>query len=365
MQGSLNRFAFDLFAQRLKQPEVGNALISPASIALALGMVLTGTVDQVEQDIRATLHLSGQTRTGINAGFAALQTHLVETGEGVKLALANSLWSDRNRAIPLADFVARCQESFGAEAVTLDFDAPESLDVINGWVNEKTLGKIPSIVTQDDMAMAILILINAIYFKGSWRIPFDPTLTEDGAFHLTDDATVQVPMMTRLGDYATFADADVQAIRLPYGEDERFSMVILMPARWTTLADLAAKLDSALWHDWLTKLYPRRMNLVLPRFRVEDEWDLKNPLSALGMASAFADAEGFKRMLDGPAMIGKALHKTFMEVNEEGTEAAGATVVVMTRSLPPTFTVDRPFLLAIHDAESDSILFLGQVVDPR
>ena len=261
--------------------------------------------------------------------------------------------------------MARCRESFGAEAATLDFDAPESLGIINGWVNEQTLGKIPSIVTEGDMAMAILILINAIYFKGSWRVPFDSALTEDGEFYLADGSTIQAPMMTRLGDYAAFEDAQVQAIRLPYGEDERFSMVILMPARWTSLADLAAKLDSTLWHDWLTKLRLQRMKLSLPRFRMEDEWDLKSPLSALGMTSAFGDASGFKRMLDGPAMIGKALHKTFMEVNEEGTEAAGATVVVMTRSLPPVFNIDRPFIFAIHDAESDSILFLGQVVDPR
>lgn len=370
LQAPLNQFAFDLFAQRLKEPEAGNVLISPTSIALALGMVLTGTVNQVEEDMMATMHLSHLSREEINQLLANLQNNLSETGDGVKLAIANSLWSALGRVELLPDFVERCHQVFEAEAATLDFSkTKETLEIINGWVNEKTFGKIEEIATANDLG-GILILLNAIYFKGSWSEPFSEDWTDTRKFHFVDGTVELIPTMIRTGEYACFMDERIRGIRLPYGDEERFATIILVPCGERTVADLAAQMNTKSWSGWLAQLSPTEIELFLPRFKIEDEWELNSPLEKLGMASAFNDASGFQRMLHGETVISKAIHKTVMEVNEEGTVAAAVTMISMSRSIsfaprPPMFKVDRPFVVAIHDAATDSILFLGQVVDPR
>jgi serpin B len=171
--------------------------------------------------------------------------------------------------------------------------------------------------------------------------------------------------MSRTGSYLVHDSPTMRAIRLPYGQEGRFGMVILLPGAGQSLADLAGSLNSRTWYALLAKMQPRSVGLSLPRFTVEDEWNLVRPLKALGMASAFSDPAGFREMVDGPTVIGDAVHKVFMEVNEEGTEAAAVTAVMMSRSMPAPFVVDRPFVLAIHDEETGAILFLGQVTDPR
>lgn len=365
LQGPLNQFAFDLFAQRLQEPNTANALISPASIALALGMVLAGTVDPVEADIRAMFHASSIPPDEMDHCFSNLQRQLMGGSDGVRLAIANSLWGALGRVSLLPSYVTACQEIFNAEAATVDFGAPETVDLINGWVSDHTEGKITELIGPPTLELSILILINALYFKGSWQTPFDPANTRDGAFTLGDGSTVTVPMMSRMDEYMMADFGTFSAVRLPYGKEGRFGMVILLPDRGSTLADLTAGVNSRSWYGLLAKLHPSRAYVTLPRFKVEDEWNLVRPLKALGIGSAFADASGFRKMMEGPAVIGEAIHKVFMEVNEEGTEAAAATAVMMSRSIPPSIEVDRPFALAIHDEETGSILFLGQVMDPR
>lgn len=364
------QFGFDVFNDIRKIEQDKNIFISPLSISIALAMTVNGASGETEHAMTNTLHLQGLGSELINAGYAGLRQALQVADPKVTLAIANALWARQN--VPFKqDFLQRNTQFFGAEVSTLDFTDPNTLPTINQWVNTNTNGKITKILDEINPD-TVLFLINAIYFKGTWQTEFDPSRTRDGTFYLAIGAEKQIPMMTRTGDYPYYEnyEAKFQAISLPYG-DGRMSMYIFLPYRESDLNTFLEGLNTENWERWVSQFREQEVFLSMPKFKLEYEKTLNNPLQSLGMGIAFAPgAADFSRMADLEALgknlyIGEVLHKAVVEVNEEGTEAAAVTSVgIRATSAPPAFMANRPFFFAIHDNETKTVLFMGTVVDP-
>ena len=364
------QFGFDLFDEIRKTEQDKNIFISPLSISIALAMTLNGASGETEQAMANTLHLQGLGSEVINPGYAGLRQALQVADPKVILTIANSLWARQD--VPFKqDFLQRNTQFFGAEVSTLDFTDPNTLPTINQWVNTNTNGKITKILDEINLD-TVLFLINAIYFKGTWQTEFDPSRTRDGTFYLATGDEKQIPMMTRTGDYPYYEnyEAKFQAISLPYG-DGRMSMYIFLPYRESDLNTFLDGLNTENWERWVSQLREQEVFLSMPKFKLEYEKTLNNPLQSLGMDIAFAPGRAdFSRMADLEALgknlyIGEVLHKAVVEVNEEGTEAAAVTSVgIRATSAPPAFMANRPFFFAIRDNETKTVLFMGTVVDP-
>ncbi len=364
------QFGFNLFDEIRKTEQDKNIFISPLSISIALAMTLNGAASETEQAMANTLQLQGLDTESINTGYAGLRQALQVADPKVVLTIANSLWARQD--VPFKqDFLQRNTEYFEATVSTLDFTDPNTLTTINQWVDTNTNSKIQKILDEINPD-AVLFLINAIYFKGTWQTEFDPSHTRDGTFHLGTDGEKQVPMMTRTGDYAYHENPEekFQAISLPYG-DGRMSMYIFLPYPESDLNTFLDGLNTENWENWLSQFNEQEVFLSMPKFKLEYKKTLNNPLQSLGMGIAFAaGAADFSRMADLEALgknlyIGEVLHKAVVEVNEEGTEAAAVTSVgIRATSAPPAFIADRPFFFAIRDNETKTVLFMGTVVEP-
>ena len=354
------RFGFKLL-QDLQEREPGvNIFISPLSISIALTMTYNGAVGETERAMAEVLEIDALDLSTINNSNKALRTSLENPDPKVEISIANSIWS-RQGVDFNPDFLERNREFFGAEIASLDFSSPQATAIINEWVDTNTNGKIEKIVDRID-PQTLLFLINAIYFKGNWQDEFDKALTRPGTFHLATGSEKQVQMMRREGEYPYFRGENFEATSLPYG-DGRLGMYIFLPSRDSNLNKFLGDLNAENWEGWISQLQDRRHELMLPRFKLEYEVRLNDTLEALGMGIAFGGGADFSGM--GPSLfISEVRHKTFVEVNEEGTEAAAVTAVVGVKSLPPAFRVDRPFFFAIYDAETETILFMGTVTEP-
>ncbi len=364
------QFGFSLFNEIRKTEQNENIFISPFSVSVALAMTLNGASGETEQAMVNTLQLQGLDSEAINAGYAGLRQTLLTSDPKVILTIANSLWARQD--VPFKpDFLQRNTQFFGAEISTLDFTDPNTLNTINQWVNTNTNGKISKILDEINPA-AVLFLINAIYFKGSWQTEFDPLHTRDGAFHLATGGEKQVAMMARTGDYRYYQnyEENFHAISLPYG-DGRISMYIFLPRRESNLNTLLDNLNAENWENWMSQFREQEVLLAMPKFKLEYEKTLNTPLESLGMDIVFAPGlADFSRMatleiLGKNLYIGEVLHKAVVEVNEEGTEAAAVTSVgIRATSAPPAFIVDQPFFFAIRDNDTKTVLFMGIVADP-
>lgn len=360
------RFGFKLFSQVLQQQEK-NVLISPVSVSIALGMTNNGAHGETQQAMQQTLELEGISLEQMNQANRALLSQLQSADPDVKLTIANSLWAREDVQFK-ADFRQRNQTFYAADVTTLNFGQPDAVDRINAWVNDQTEGKIPQIV-QSINPNDILFLINAIYFKGNWTVPFDPQATINQPFHLADGTVKSHPFMTQHGRYGYLETEQFQAIQLPYGK-QRWQMYLFLPQPDSDLSRFTQTLTPENWQTWIAAFEVRPGTVQLPRFRLEYGLSLVNSLKALGMSIAFdPDRADFAALTDHPAFISEVQHQTFMEVNEAGTEAAAATsVTVTTRGLPPSpfqLTVDRPFFCAVRDEQTGTILFLGAIGVPQ
>jgi serine protease inhibitor len=362
-------FGLDLF-RRLAEAKPGeNVIVSPLSAGLALSMVMNGATGDTRAGMERTL-ATGMGLEGLNPANAALAAAL--RTDDLELAVANSLWA--REGVPFQPaFMERNRRFYGAEVTTLDFGAPDAAGRINDWASRNTNGRITRMVEAPLDGDLILYLMNAVYFKGRWLNEFRPAATRPRTFH-APGGDVQRPMMARNGQYG-FLDGDgFQAVRLPYRGD-RFAMYVLLPDAGRSLAQLRAAMTVEAWRGWMGALRPADVQLVMPKYRMALESRLNNPLSAMGMADAFdPNRARFDAMLNAPnvtrqnAHVGEAKQKVFIEVNEEGTEAAAVTGVEMrtTSAGPPPveLVVDRPFILAIRDDQTGALLFIGQVNDP-
>jgi len=363
-----NAFGLKVFQEIVAQNGDNNVFISPLSVAMALGMTLNGANGETREAMEATLELSGLTIEEINECYR----HLIEVLQGldpeVRFQLANSIWYELGLDFE-QEFIELNKTYFDAEVTGLDFGDPASPAVINGWVHENTNGKIKEIVDQID-PLVVMYLINAIYFKGTWTYQFNEEDSKDDWFNLPDDSEAPCKMMSVEGDFQYYQHSDFQMIDLPYGNGD-FSMTILLPTSGTDVDQLVADLNQSNWDQWSNRLSENPVALEFPRFSLEYELTLNDALTALGMGIAFSPGQAdFTKMLTADRLwIDEVKHKTFVEVNEEGTEAAAVTSVSMTLSAGSephliTMRCDRPFLFFIREHSSQTILFVGKIVEP-
>ncbi|MBE9136751.1 serpin family protein [Nodosilinea sp. LEGE 07088] len=363
-------FGLTLFEHLRQASPEQNVLVSPTSVALALALVYNGAGGETQAAIADALQIRGLDLDQINQGNQAITQHLAQLDSEVALEIANSLWI--NEQLPVRDdYIERMQVAYAAEVAALDFGLPAASDRINAWVKEHTRDRIPTIVEQLP-ADQLLVLANAVYFKGAWSEAFDPDRTRDRPFTLANGDTIEHPLMAQDDDYLYVETDQFQAVSLPYG-NESLSFEVILPAPDTDLATVATQLDAETWQGWMNQMRSRPGEVQLPKFQFEYEANLIPTLDAMGMGIAFeAGQADFSGLTPLDAFINQVRHKTFIEVNETGTEAAASTAIgIMPTSIqmPPEppfqMVVDRPFLAAIRDRQTGTLLFVGAIVDPR
>ena len=263
------------------------------------------------------------------------------------------------------EFLQTNQEYYQANVTELDLINPQSLSMINNWVSHKTQGKIEKIVDKIRPS-EVLFLINAIYFKGNWKTPFDKSKTANKTFSLSDGSSKQHPMMSQTAVYGYYETDKFEAVSLPYGKEGSLSMYIFLPRINSNLETFLQQLTPENWNKWMQEFRKTNCIIEIPRFKMEYKVELKSTLIALGMAGIFEPSKAeFSPMTDVNVAVDSVKHKTFVEVNEEGTEAAAVTSVELIRSLPFQMNVNRPFFCAIRDNTTGTILFMGTIVDPQ
>jgi serpin B len=359
------KFAFNLFHTLSQQQPNKNIFISPTSVALALSMTYNGVSGETKQEMTKVLELTGMTPQEINAANQALQNSLQKVDPTVQVSIANSLWAKQGFSLK-PEFLQINQQYYQANITELDFTIPqEALSIINNWVSQKTQGKIDKIVdkiTPDE----VLFLINAIYFKGNWETPFDRSQTANKTFYLTDSSSKQHPMMSQSGFHRCYETDTFQAVSLSYGQKGALRMYIFLPKSNTNLATFSQQLTSENWNKWMQQFRKIIGTIEIPRFKIEYEIELQNTLKALGMAGIFEISKAdFSPMTDDNVAVDSVKHKTFVEVNEEGTEAAAVSSINLPRGLIFQMNVNRPFFCAIRDHTTGTILFMGTIVDPQ
>ena len=356
-----NRFAFDLLAQANRAGD--NLFLSPLSASMALGMTMNGAAGETWNQMRDVLGFGSLAEGEINASYESLLELLVGLDPAVETAIGNSVWTRQGFPVH-SDFLDTVRESFDAEVAELDFASPSASARINEWVKAATNGRIEDIVPAGIPANVVMYLINAIYFKGSWTFQFDPDDTRTEPFHLDDGSTRTVPLMTLRREFRYQENSRFQAVDIPYG-GRAFSMTVLLPRQGVSVDTLAASLDEAEWEEITGGFGDTDVLLFLPRFRLAYERTLNDDLAALGMVDAFDHRADLSRLSPvGGLWISEVKQKSWVDVNEEGTEAAAATVVTVVDSAGHVVRADRPFLFFIRERLSGTILFAGKLASP-
>ena len=363
-----NGFALELYAKLCGRE--GNLFLSPFSISTALAMTYAGARGETEAQMAKVLHFAlGQKR--LHPAFEELITGLYaeKKKQGYQLVVANALWGQEGYGF-LKEFLELTRTYYGAGLHELDFKGATepARKTINTWVERKTKGKIKDLIKPGVLsALTRLVLTNAIYFKGDWASKFKEGETKESPFTLLSGKKVTVPMMNQTEEFKYMEDEKLQALELPYVGD-KLSMVVFLPRKIDGLGDLEKSLTVESLSKWLRALRKRKVIVLLPKFKMTSEFGLADVLRSLGMTDAFslppADFSGMDGKKD--LFISAVIHKAFVEVNEEGTEAAAATAVVMGLTAvmpeqPPVFRADHPFTFIIRETESNSILFMGRV----
>ncbi len=364
-----NGFAFDLTAQIAKGQTDANLFISPFSVSSALQMVENGAAGQTKTEMQQVLHTTNLPSAALNESFKELNQQLASRKD-VTLNLANGIWFKQGFHLKPV-FVADNKNFFKAELAAVDFGSPNSAQTINNWAEKQTQGRIKDVVQYPFHPLTRVILANAIYFKGKWVRPFDKNQTWPDKFYLADGGQKESPMMLQRGDFQYQETPDFQAVQLPYSGG--LQMEVFLPATNLSPQKLIVSFrTSGNWQNNIQSAFNKREGLLkLPKFKLEYDVRLNYPLETLGMKHAFIEGEAdFFAMADEPLFIGLVKQKSYVDVDEEGTEAAAVTVVVMEKGMAPRpmnafrMIVDRPFLFVISDDATDSILFIGIVNDP-
>ena len=371
-----NAFGLELYAKLKGDENVerqdGNLFFSPYSISTALAMTYAGARGETEKQMAETLHFSlGQER--LHAALGALEDRLNAGGKRrtYQLAVANALWGQKGYGFR-EEFLTLVKDSYGAGLRQVDFagETEKTRSTINKWVQKQTKDKIKDLIRPGVLdALTRLVLTNAIYFKGDWASKFKEENTRDAPFYVSKKQTQEVPMMYQKGRFNYVEEEEVLILELPYkGED--LSMVVLLPKKVDGLAELEESLTAKQLEEWLGKLHRCEVAVYVPKFKMTSEFSLAKMLAGMGMGDAFslppADFSGMTGKKD--LFISHVLHKAFVEVNEEGTEAAAATAVVMEleAAMPvPVFRADHPFVFIIRDNRTGGILFMGRVMNPQ
>lgn len=367
-----NTFGLDIFQKIRTESNKENTMISPLSISVALAMTYNGADGETKTEMEKTLNLYDLTPDEINASYKMLLAALQSLDEDVALKIANAIFYADGFSVK-SNFVSTNHEYYNAEVESLNFDSPSAVKTINDWVAEKTNDKILKIIenlsTNDKM-----ILLNAIYFNGIWSKKFDENGTEIRNFRKIDGTILEIPMMNKEDKLNYSSNELFDAIELPYG-NRHYNMVLLLPEDGKTSEDIIEELSNENWKNWIGG-FEMEENVVvtMPRFKFAFDVELKNVLKEMGMLKAFipyqADFSGIADVDD--LHISSVLHKSFIDVNENGTEAAAVTAVTIgTTSVGPGtvqkiyFTVNKPFVFAITEKDTEAILFIGEVQNPK
>jgi serpin B len=360
-----NSFGINIF-KATATGEPGNMMLSPLSASTALTMLLNGCSSDTYSQIHQMLGYDGLTIGEVNATYKSLVAQLLEVDPEVNLALANSVWYRTDFQV-YTSFLDTLTTVFNAAAGALDFSSPSALQTINRWAKDNTNGKIEKVLNEISPD-AVMFLMNALYFKGSWTTRFDEDQTSPGIFCLDDGTTITVTMMK--GNVATrvINDHDYSVLEMPYGR-QNFSMVIIEP--WTTLPEFLGNFNNQLWDDITARLDSipdfSSFDVVMPRFRFDYEKVLNDQLKSLGMVDAFEPyLANLSGIADANIFVSFVKQNTFVEVNEGGTEAAAVTTIgIELTSANPSFIVYKPFIFAIRERTSNTLLFIGKVVLPE
>ncbi len=358
-----NDFGVDLFRVTALE-ETGNLMLSPLSASTALTMLLNGCNTETYNQIRNMLGFEGLTMEEINAVYQSLVSQLLEADPEVKFSLANAVFY-RNEFEVKPPYLEAMNQSFDAEIAALDFSAPSALETINGWASNHTNGKIPKVLEEID-PMAVMFLMNALYFKGAWTVQFNPENTHAGSFTMEDGSVIDADMMSEHLPVRIFSDATMSAVELSYGQGN-FTMIILVPQG--SLTDFLLNFSPEQWTSITSGIdaisETVEMDIYLPKFKFEYEKYLNDQLIALGMTDAFnpalADLSGIS---DASIYVDFVKQNTFIEVNEEGTEAAAVTTIGINYTSFEGFIADKPFLFAIREKTTNTLLFIGKVEEP-
>jgi serpin B len=363
-----NAFGFKLLAETRKAQPGANIFQSPVGLALAMAMVENGARGETLDQMAKTLEQEGAALEAVNGQNIKLLGQLLMQDPGCTLEIANGLWTQQGANIKPA-FLANAQDNYQAKAASADFADPATVKAINDWASGKTHGKIRDFLKAPLERDLRLIVLDAIYFKAAWAVPFNQKLTHDQPFHLVDGTSVVHPRMSQGGRFSYFENPAFQGVMLPYA-GRQISLVVILPRE--SLDKFLPELTSGNWEQWMSQFKLRQGTLELPRFKLEKEYDLNNELHAMGMSRAFTPQADFSGISDENLFIGWVKQKTYVEVNEEGTEAAAVSGIgiaghAIARPIEPPFTmiVDKPFYLAIRDNRTGTILFHGVVFEPR
>ena len=368
---SSNEFGISLFKKVIedtKEPE--NVMISPLSVSQALGMTWNGARGETRNEMTNMLGFSVDNDKELNESNKTIREALLNADNLVETNIANSIWYKNTFQINSV-FVGVNKQFYDAEVRPLNFsDAEGSKKAINNWVNDKTKGKIPEIV--DEITTDhIMFLINAVYFKGKWKYKFEKDNSVEEPFHFANGRTEDVKMMVQEADLDYFKTSNSQGVALPYGNGH-FRMIVLLPDEGISLKDYISGLDETSLSENINSLRQNKVNVWLPKFKFECDLELKKQLIKLGMVRAFGTADLSGMGTPSNLVISKVKHKTFVEVDEEGTEAAAVTSVEITLTSTGSgenssvhFIVNRPFLFLIQEKDTGTILFMGQVYSPK
>ena len=361
-----NAFGFDLFKTLVEAERNNNIFISPSSIALALSMVYNGAKGETKDAIEKTLRFKDLDISTINQQSLRLINLLKNPDPKVELSIANSVWARKGIEVR-QDFLTTVRKYYNAEISTIDFKDPSAVRTINSWISKNTKGKIPQIVETIPTDM-VMYLINAVYFKGSWTTEFDKKLTQERLFTPANGAPKNHPLMRQTHVLPYLETETFQSVNLPHGQNKRLSMYVFLPRNLETFIK---GFDIKAWDNWMTKYETIEGTILLPRFKMEYAKELRPVLTKLGMGAAFQNDADLSGISDKErSKMSEVVHKTYVDVNEEGTEAAAATSVGRTvTSFEPqrkTFymEVNRPFFFAIRDNQNQEILFMGIVNNP-
>jgi serpin B len=372
-----NAFTADLYG-KLSQAK-GNLFFSPYSISTALAMTYVGAGGKTAEEMAGVMHFD-QDVAKMCEGYAALIKKINGDGSArsFKLSTANALWGQKGYGF-LPDFLTRVKTNFGAGLSELDFggDTEGSRKTINAWVEKETQEKIKDLIAQGVLTRQTrLVLTNAIYFKAAWTDPFRKAMTKDGDFTVAADEKVTVPMMHQMQSYGYAETDELQMLEMRYAESP-MSMVVLLPKKVDGLPAVEKALTADKLSGWLDSLKGKggRVDVTIPKFKMTAQFELSKTLAGMGMPLAFSSGKAdFSGMNGGKERlwIDLVIHKAFVDVNEEGTEAAAATAVVMRAGAammqperPKVFRADHPFMFVIRDTDSGAVLFMGRVANPK
>jgi serpin B len=359
-----NGFGIDLFRVTALEAD-DNMMLSPLSASTALTMLLNGCNTQTYEQIRNMLGYEGLTLDEINGTYCSLIEQLLAVDPEVQLALANAIWY-RQDFLVKPDFLNTMDSSFESQIGALDFSQPSALETINKWASDNTNGKIPKVLEEIEPDM-VMFLMNALYFKGTWTYQFETNQTAIAPFHLENGSVVNVDMMRSLIPVKMYSGNGAAAVELPYGR-QNFSMVIILPDN--SLGEYLTDFDKTDWSSITAALdaiiEPDEAEMIMPKFKFDYEKYLNDQLKSLGMLDAFdpylADLSGIS---DSDIYVDFVKQNTYVDVNEEGTEAAAVTTIgIKYTSMPTTFTVDKPFIFAIRERMTNTLLFIGKVEKP-